>query len=85
MTLPGTEAADVRPHDDTISLIGRLMCYHCRHSFRVPAHATKRYTRVKCPHCGEVEPRDQYKAHFTDPLRHPLGWPYDDPTVAYDC
>ena len=75
----------IRPYVDGGNLAGRIMCYHCWHSFLSPPKATHRYNSVECLNCGEVEMREQYKCAENDPLRHSLGWPYDDPTVPYDC
>ncbi len=75
----------VRPYVDGEDLSGRLMCYHCRHSFPAPLKATHRYDEVQCLNCGEEEMREHYRCADNDPLRHPLGWPYDDPTFPYDC
>ena len=75
----------MRPHVDGEDLTGRLMCYHCRHSFLIPKNATSRWTRVKCRNCGKVEDREHFRTHEDDPLKNSLGWPYDDPTVDYDC
>lgn len=77
---------EVRPYKEGESLAGGLMCYHCRYVFPIPENArTTSYVQVTCPHCNSTEHRDQFKAAKTDPYRHPLGWPYDDPTVGYDC
>lgn len=61
------------------------MCYHCHYNFTAPVEAASLYDFVVCPHCGETEQRQHYKCDDEDPLRHPLGWPYDDPTIPYDC
>jgi hypothetical protein len=66
-------------------LKGKLMCYYCRHVFPIPENAVTRFTDVTCPKCSFVDMRQHFKADESDPLRHPLGWPYDDPTVPYDC
>jgi ribosomal protein S27E len=83
LTLPSE--LNVRPYQDGESMVGRLMCYWCRHSFDIPYAASRSSSEVTCPHCGATENRDQYMCDERDPLRHPLGWPYDDPTVDYDC
>ena len=81
---PLRSSALVRPHLDGDDLTNRLMCYRCRYSFPKPP-VCYRSDKVTCPNCHEVDDYDQHKCAPTDPLRQPLGWPYDDPTVPYDC
>lgn len=75
----------VHPYVDGENLKGRLMCYRCRHSFPAPDNVISRFWDVTCPQCGRVDMYQHHKCDASDPLRHPLGWPYDDPTVPYDC
>jgi predicted RNA-binding Zn-ribbon protein involved in translation (DUF1610 family) len=88
-TAPTASAANnaepIRPYVSGEDLRRRIMCYHCWHSFPTPPEATRIYDDVKCPNCGQEEMRQHHKCHESDPLRHPLGWPYDDPTIPYDC
>lgn len=65
-------------------LPGQLMCYRCRTVLTAPPDA-KSYTRVTCTGCGAEDAYEQHRCHPDDPLRNKLGWPYDDPTVPYDC
>lgn len=74
-----------RPYVDGEDMTGRVMCYNCRHTFPAPQHAKTRHDDVRCEHCGIVSERQHFKSADDDPLRHPLGWPYDDPTIPYDC
>jgi hypothetical protein len=80
-----TKNSKIRRYVDGENLVGRLVCYHCWFSFPIPTKTDKNSLLVECPNCKSRERRDQYKCDEKDPLRHPLGWPYDDPTVPYDC
>ena len=62
----------------------RLGCYHCAHEFDVPAGLEGRFARIRCPACRKQEQHQHYRCHDQDPGKHPLGWPYSDPTVPYD-
>lgn len=74
----------VKPYVDGENLMGRLMCYRCHYSF--PAPKVKHgYVDVKCPNCNSEDEYQHHKCHYLDPNRNPLGWPYDDPTIPYDC
>jgi hypothetical protein len=66
-------------------LDGKLMCYYCRHEFPIPETANWYHAQVVCPNCSRSNTRDHFRASPNDPLRNRLGWPYDDPTVPYDC
>lgn len=71
--------------------LGEVGCFGCRNIFAAPVaegwHANKFPTlqRIKCPHCGTDRARENYRCHPMDPGKHPLGWPYDDWTIPYDC
>lgn len=70
--------------------LGELGCYRCGEVFLPKLQADLpeawiRFRDVKCPGCGRSEPYQEHLAHPSDPNKNPLGWPYDDPTIAYDC
>lgn len=70
----------------TSNLLGKLQCFHCGYIFDIPNCKNPNfYDRIKCKGCGEVEHRQNYKCHSSYEFKHPLGWPYDDPTIDYDC
>lgn len=59
-------------------------------SAEVKAHTEAELERVQAELLEESSTQElSYLRHCAeageDPLRHPLGWPYDDPTVTYDC
>jgi hypothetical protein len=74
----------VRPYVEGEDLKGRMMCYRCYYSFPAPIDKLMAQD-VKCPNCKTVDAYYQHKCHESDPNRHSAGWPYDDPTVPYDC
>lgn len=74
----------VKLYTDKEDLTGRLMCYRCRHSFPAPK-VNHRGEEVECPNCKSKDRYDQHKCDPNDPFSHSLGWPYDDPTIPYDC
>ena len=68
------------------NLLGKFQCFHCKHIFKIPAHKKPSlYDDIECPNCSLVEFRQHYKCHEDYEFKHPLGWPYDDPTIDYDC
>lgn len=65
--------------------IGKAGCYECYHVFDLPQNDAQQggATFMKCPNCKWSHPRYEFKRHYTDP--HYREWPYDDPTVPFDC
>lgn len=76
--------SDVRPYIEGENLMGRLMCYRCHYSFSAPK-VEHQYVYIRCPNCNSEDEYRHHKCHYLDTNQHPLGWPYDDPTIECDC
>lgn len=77
---------------DDWGLIFTIECFYCGCKFDEPkTDWTKKtgcighYEPIICPNCKKTEHRHNYKCDPLDPLKHRLGWPYDDPRIPYDC
>jgi hypothetical protein len=70
----------------TSNLLGKLQCFHCECIFDIPMYKSpSSFDYIECPQCKISERRQNYRCHENYEFKHPLGWPYNDPTIPYDC